>query len=509
MEGYTIRKTTTDGNDNRNGERGNKPPVFDRNRAKFRYWLYRINLSLGLNSTKYTTDVEKIFFTVTYMIGEAGLWAEAWMNERPEQPAGTKDWGKFDDFVKELSATYAPTNEEDLALSKLKSLRQEKMRASKLVARFKLEAQRSGILKAGTIDPGNEKQLINKLKASLHPNVVKEEGELMPVSPTFSISSVLVAHLNNKSMHIPAGIYSEGKHQDIETKALLDCGAGDVFMDWRFAYKHQIPQTKLKTPIKVYNVDGTPNKEGSITQFARIKLTINKQVRRLPVLITGLGKEDLILGLPWLQKENPIIDWEKGTLKWGNQGTDHTQKKNFQAEEFDARAIEAELSKEVNPLWIQVKTTASQKLAQKHKELKEETPLTEQVPKEYHKYLEIFDKETATRFPPERPWDHAIDLKPDFVPRRGKIYSLTPSEEKALDEFLKENLDKKYIQPLKSPQASPFFSVGKRDGSLRPCQDYRKLNEGTIKNAYPLPRIPDLIGSRGAKNGLSRRNPHW
>jgi len=48
--------------------------------------------------------------------------------------------------------------------------------------------------------------------------------------------------------------------------------------------------------------------------------------------------------------------------------------------------------------------------------------------------------------------------------------------------------------------ASPFFFVDKKDGKLRPCQDYRALNEGTIKNAYPLPLISKLIDKlKGAK----------
>ena len=48
--------------------------------------------------------------------------------------------------------------------------------------------------------------------------------------------------------------------------------------------------------------------------------------------------------------------------------------------------------------------------------------------------------------------------------------------------------------------ASPFFFVGKKDGSLRPCQDYRYLNENTVKDAYPLPLISDLMGKlKGAR----------
>ena len=73
------------------------------------------------------------------------------------------------------------------------------------------------------------------------------------------------------------------------------------------------------------------------------------------------------------------------------------------------------------------------------------------------------------------------------------MYNPTPEEQTELDKFLKENLEKGYIQPSQSPMASPFFFVGKKDPGLRPCQDYRYLNEHTIKNAYPLPLISELL----------------
>jgi hypothetical protein len=62
-----------------------------------------------------------------------------------------------------------------------------------------------------------------------------------------------------------------------------------------------------------------------------------------------------------------------------------------------------------------------------------------------------------------------------------------------MNEFIDENLRKGYIRPSKSPMASPFFFVGKKDGRLRPCQDYRYLNSGTVKHAYPLPLISEMV----------------
>ncbi|GBE79419.1 hypothetical protein SCP_0206170 [Sparassis crispa] len=139
----------------------------------------------------------------------------------------------------------------------------------------------------------------------------------------------------------------------------------------------------------------------------------------------------------------------------------------------------------------------SQELAQQaHKEVSAaDKPKTieELVPDYLHNLKSVFEKKAAERFPETRPWDHAIDLKPDFIPRDCKVYPLSLKEQGAMDDFLEENLRKGYIRPSKSPMASPFFFVGKKDGALRPCQDYRYLNEGTVKNTYPLPLISDLM----------------
>ena len=88
------------------------------------------------------------------------------------------------------------------------------------------------------------------------------------------------------------------------------------------------------------------------------------------------------------------------------------------------------------------------------------------LPAEIMDYKDIFDKQTAEHFPESQPWDHAIDLKEDFVPKDCKIYPLSPPEQIELDKFINENLAKGYIQPSKSPMASPFFFINKKDGKL-------------------------------------------
>ena len=62
-----------------------------------------------------------------------------------------------------------------------------------------------------------------------------------------------------------------------------------------------------------------------------------------------------------------------------------------------------------------------------------------------------------------------------------------------LKKQIRELLDKGYVQPSSSPWGAPVLFVEKKDGTQRMCIDYRSLNEVTIKNKYPLPRIDDLF----------------
>ena len=123
-----------------------------------------------------------------------------------------------------------------------------------------------------------------------------------------SIHSVLIAPDSNKSFCIPITI--EGK-EIVETSALLDTGAGGKFIDQNYARRLKLELKDLEESIKVRNVDGTLNKKGTVSKYAEVKLTINGRTKTQRLLITGLGRERIILGLPWFREENLDIDWKK------------------------------------------------------------------------------------------------------------------------------------------------------------------------------------------------------
>jgi hypothetical protein len=115
------------------------------------------------------------------------------------------------------------------------------------------------------------------------------------------------------------------------------------------------------------------------------------------------------------------------------------------------------------------------------------------VPPEYYDYLKIFEKANADQLPLHHPSDHRIPLMDGFKPPFGPLYSLSHPKLEELKCWLDENLSKGFIRTSLSPAAAPILFVKKGDGSLRFVIDYTGINEGTIKNRYPLPLLQDTL----------------
>jgi hypothetical protein len=89
--------------------------------------------------------------------------------------------------------------------------------------------------------------------------------------------------------------------------------------------------------------------------------------------------------------------------------------------------------------------------------------------------------------------NHTIDLKPSTDPPFQRLYQLSPTEQKALSEFITEGLEKGIIRESVSPTGAPILFIPKKDGILHLCIDYRRLNAITVKNRHPLPLISKIL----------------
>ena len=121
------------------------------------------------------------------------------------------------------------------------------------------------------------------------------------------INHVFTALPNERTLQIPVRILVN--NQIIETTAIIDSGATGSFIDPGLIGLTKFPVKKLDRPVKAYNVDGTTNSKGNIIWETNVDLQFPKHRENVRLMILNLGRRQIILGMPWLKKWNPIIDW--------------------------------------------------------------------------------------------------------------------------------------------------------------------------------------------------------
>jgi hypothetical protein len=353
-----------------------------------------------------------------------------------------------------------------------------------------------------------------------------------------------------KCIMVPIHLKTTDTMEEASTEAMVDTGATGDFIDQDFVSQAKLPTRKLSQPVPVYNVDGTPNEAGSIREVVDVVMVYKGHSERILLAVTRLGKQSMILGISWLDKHNPEIDFRTGTVKMTRclprccigchterKEERNTRKRDAQrinacrtgplpafVEDIDDEEDEPEVNlpdaepgclpdeplEEGDRIWaaglfpeaehIHATSTVSQRLAEGFKRNSAPVDHDEHLPPYLQDFHSVFSKESFDELPEPKPWDHAVELVPGASSKGCKVYPLSVSEQKELDAFLKENLESGRIRPSKSPMAAPVFFVKKKDGKLRLVQDYRALNAMTVKNKYPLPLIPELISKlRGAK----------
>lgn len=337
------------------------------------------------------------------------------------------------------------------------------------------------------------------------------------------------------------------------SKGLLDCGATGLFVDSEYVKTHQLTTRKLPRPIPVFNIDGTHNEGGYITEEVELLMRYKDHKEKAVFAVCSLGKTEFIIGFPWLKEHNPEVDWQSGEINMSRcppacgilfsaksaaptqritkkkeprpkpvkvrkplppmveevQEEEEDEKKDSEDLEDGDRIFAAFISPPETHQ-IRAGSTISQRLAEKSMEGRKKMSLNDMVPPQYRDYSKVFTKESFDELPQRKPWDHAIELKSDAdLPKAVKAYPLSPAEQKELDAFLEENLATGRIRPSKSPVAAPVFFVKKKDGSLRLVQDYRKLNDVTIKNKYPLPLISELVNKLRKAKYFTKLDVRW
>jgi hypothetical protein len=199
-------------------------------------------------------------------------------------------------------------------------------------------------------------------------------------------------------------------------------------------------------------------------------LKVNLKIREVDFIANLIVLDskgiDVILGMDWLSKHKGLIDYAKKSIKLTT---------------LDGKELEY-----VRELVVTAKGAAN------HVKLKKLDVSQGPVVPVVNEFPDVFP-EKLSGMPPDRDIEFVIDLVPSTAPIYKRPYRMVTQQLAELKEHINELLEKGYIHPISSPWGAPVIFVLKKDGTQRLCVDYRALNEVTIKNKYPLPRIDDLF----------------
>jgi transposase InsO family protein len=289
---------------------------------------------------------------------------------------------------------------------------------------------------------------------------------------------------------------------------LFDAGATSIFVSENFVEKHGI---RTKPPIsdqKIEIANGTVINPGRETL---LNLQIGEFQDKIMATTFPVAKYDLIIGKSWLDKYNPTTDYPSNTLIVEKGGKIH----KISTELYPPRNREIVRTK---PSVNLISQKQFRKEARRNKQIfavhiretqqkGDPWPGLKAVIK---KYNDVFADELPG-LPPHRKFDHSIDTE-SAKPIHKNPYRMSPLELTELKKQLTELLEKKLIRPSASPWGSPVLFVRKKEGTLRMCIDFRALNNVTVKNRYPLPRIDecfDHLSEAKVFSKLDLKSGYW
>jgi hypothetical protein len=252
-------------------------------------------------------------------------------------------------------------------------------------------------------------------------------------------------------------------------KVLFDTSATHSFVSASWVESHNIPIEPMIPPLRVNSVGGK-------VQSERICPNLRIEIRGIdfPASLVVMGTQglDVLLGMNWLHRNQAIVSCDKRTVKLVSPSGKEVLTKLYlpELEEGACHHLSVD-DKESNPI--------------------EAIRIVSEFP-------DVFPEELPG-MPPERKVEFAIELIPGTAPISKRAYRVSGPELVELKKQIDELLEKGYIRPSTSPWAALVLFMEKKDVTKRMCIDYRALNEVTVKNKCPLPRIEDLFDQlRGA-----------
>jgi transposase InsO family protein len=282
---------------------------------------------------------------------------------------------------------------------------------------------------------------------------------------------------------------------------LIDSGASCCFISEQLVRRNRRVRRRLvEESVPIDLATGMRTKAQHVA--AGITVQAGSYKDKLNMVEVELKGCDAILGMSWLEKYNPRIDWSERIVRFYQRG--RLRQLRDQADCLPPSTSISNLSTPVSPPQLVAAGNIRRLISRDQADcliLASIQPLDSPSPDLSHgrvaallsEYKDVFPSQLPHQLPPRREVDHRIELTQCTAPTLRAVYRMSPSELTELKKQLDELVAAGFIRPSKSPYGAPVLFVKKKDGSMRMCVDYRDLNRITIKNRHPLPRMDELF----------------
>ena len=304
-------------------------------------------------------------------------------------------------------------------------------------------------------------------------------------------------YLQEASFHVGRTstlFWAEGEINKTTCRVLLDSGASENFVSSSFKETTQLKTRELLRRVRVNMANGETHYVCNETRPFNLEIGVYQtQVKN--ALVMASPDWDVVLGRPWLQEENPVIDWKNLKVTCRNTGK-LLFNLHLQAAQPTISLVTIEEAARALRSKHNVGFVAKLCMAQDSTQLGtafgagNDAKLRNLL----HKYEDVFKEPTG--LPPKRSWDHRIKLESAEQPNLP-TFRMSPAELKEVKLQIEDLLNKGWIRPSSSPFGAPILFVRKKDGTLRMCVDYRRLNAITVKDRTPIPRVDELLDVLG------------
>lgn len=352
----------------------------------------------------------------------------------------------------------------------------------------------------GSADQGQERQ-----KMQIYSDAVP--AKLMLIDETQDEDEPLTMKFSGDIAEVPATIF-------------IDDGASRNFISCKFVHWHKIvPDSEEEVEVSLAG-DRTVGTQGSVQAMVHVQDYVAEQkftVIELPI------EFDAILGNAWcrshavhldfehqecvLQREgekcvlHAIQDFPEWRTKAGKFKKASSHRQGIPIVHLNAMQCKRASHKKV-PMFLALVKVAEDSVKVPGTDKVDKCP--DEMRDILQEYAEVFPDDLPEGVPCRPPHVRTIELQEGAVPSSRPMYRLSPLELQEVKAQVEHLLKKGHIKPSCSPFGAPILFVGKKDGGLRMCIDYRALNKQTVKNKFPLPRIDDLLDKlQGARYSTS------